>query len=106
MADALSPFQSFIFISRYSRWLPSQNRRESWDECVDRWWNYFTDKVPSLSERMPTTARCGRPLDTCRCVGHRPTFMPSTTTKSRTWRPHCYQCFRCGARNAVAIRLQ
>jgi len=51
MADALSPFQSFIFISRYSRWLPSQNRRESWDECVDRWWNYFTDKVPSLSER-------------------------------------------------------
>ena len=51
MADALSPFQSFIFISRYSRWLPSQNRRESWDECVDRWWNYFTDKVPLLSER-------------------------------------------------------
>ena len=51
MADALTPFQSFIFISRYSRWLPSQNRRESWDECVDRWWNYFTDKVPSLSER-------------------------------------------------------
>jgi ribonucleoside-triphosphate reductase len=51
MADALTPFQSFIFISRYSRWLPSQNRRESWDECVDRWWNYFTDKVPSLTER-------------------------------------------------------
>ena len=51
MADALTPFQSFIFISRYSRWLPSHNRRESWDECVDRWWNYFTDKVPSLSER-------------------------------------------------------
>ena len=51
MADALSPFQSFIFISRYSRWLPSQNRRESWDECVDRWWNYFTDKVPTLAER-------------------------------------------------------
>ena len=51
MADALTPFQSFIFISRYSRWLPSQNRRESWDECVDRWWNYFTNKVPSLTER-------------------------------------------------------
>ena len=51
MADALTPFQSFIFISRYSRWLPSQNRRESWDECVDRWWNYFTDKVPTLAER-------------------------------------------------------
>jgi ribonucleoside-diphosphate reductase alpha chain len=51
MAENLSPFQSFIFISRYSRWLPEKNRRETWDECVDRWWNYFTGKVPQLLER-------------------------------------------------------
>jgi ribonucleoside-diphosphate reductase alpha chain len=47
----LSPFQEFIFISRYSRWINSQNRRETWTECVDRWWDYFTTKVPSLLER-------------------------------------------------------
>ena len=47
----LSPFQEFIFISRYSRWITSENRRETWTECVDRWWNYFTTKVPSLLER-------------------------------------------------------
>jgi ribonucleoside-diphosphate reductase alpha chain len=51
MAEILSPFQSFIFISRYSRWMPDYNRRESWDECVDRWWKYFTAKVPQLAER-------------------------------------------------------
>ena len=48
MADALSPFQSFIFISRYSRWLPSQNRRESWDECVNRYYNYFGERFPEV----------------------------------------------------------
>jgi ribonucleoside-diphosphate reductase alpha chain len=51
MAEVLSPFQSFIFISRYSRWLPDYNRRETWEECVQRWWNYFTGKVPQLAER-------------------------------------------------------
>jgi ribonucleoside-diphosphate reductase alpha chain len=47
----LSAFQEFIFISRYSRWMNAENRRETWSECVDRWWNYFTNKVPQLLER-------------------------------------------------------
>jgi ribonucleoside-diphosphate reductase alpha chain len=47
----LPAFQEFIFISRYSRWIESENRRETWEECVDRWWNYFTNKVPHLASR-------------------------------------------------------
>ena len=47
----MDTFQQFIAVSRYSRWLPEANRRETWDETVDRWWNYFTTKVPFLSER-------------------------------------------------------
>ena len=47
----LSTFQEFIFISRYSRWLNAENRRETWAECVDRWWKYFTNKCPQLLER-------------------------------------------------------
>ena len=47
----LSTFQEFIFISRYSRWLNAENRRETWEECVDRWWKYFTNKCPQLLER-------------------------------------------------------
>lgn len=47
----LSAFQEFIFISRYSRWLNAENRRETWEECVERWWRYFTAKTPQLLER-------------------------------------------------------
>jgi len=47
----MNTFQKFIAISRYSRWLPESNRRETWDETVDRWWAYFTSKAPQLNER-------------------------------------------------------
>ncbi len=47
----MNTFQQFIATSRYSRWIPSENRRESWDETVGRWWSYFTGKVPALAER-------------------------------------------------------
>ena len=47
----MDTFQQFIAVSRYSRWLPESNRRETWDETVDRWWNYFSTKVPFLNER-------------------------------------------------------
>ena len=47
----MDTFQKFIAISRYSRWLDKENRRETWDETVDRWWNYFTGKAPVLLTR-------------------------------------------------------
>jgi len=34
-------FQSFIHLSRYSRWLPEHNRRESWTETVCRYFDFF-----------------------------------------------------------------
>ena len=34
-------FQSFIHLSRYSRWLPEQGRRESWGETVARYFDFF-----------------------------------------------------------------
>jgi len=47
----MNTFQKFIAISRYSRWMPELGRRETWEETVDRWWNYFTSKAPTLSTR-------------------------------------------------------
>lgn len=47
----MNTFQNFIATSRYSRWIPEWNRRETWSETVDRWWEYFTDKVPMLATR-------------------------------------------------------
>jgi ribonucleoside-triphosphate reductase (thioredoxin) len=31
--------------------MPEENRRETWEETVSRWWSYFTDKAPLLSTR-------------------------------------------------------
>ncbi len=47
----MNTFQEFIALSRYSRWMPEQGRRETWEETVDRWWDYFTTKAPALAER-------------------------------------------------------
>jgi ribonucleoside-triphosphate reductase len=34
-------YQQFIYLSRYSRWLNDFNRRESWDETVKRYFDFF-----------------------------------------------------------------
>lgn len=36
-----SVFEEFIYKSRYSRWLDKENRRENWDETVDRLVTYY-----------------------------------------------------------------
>ena len=35
--DLPTDYQSFIHASRYARWLPELNRRETWTETVDRY---------------------------------------------------------------------
>ena len=48
----MDSYQSYIHVSRYARWLEDKERRETWSETVDRWWNYMTDKFPVLAERQ------------------------------------------------------
>lgn len=38
-------YQSFIAKSRYSRFIPDEGRRESWEESVDRYFNFIEDKL-------------------------------------------------------------
>tara|TARA_R100001443_G_scaffold38206_1_gene51719 strand:+ start:1358 stop:3259 length:1902 start_codon:yes stop_codon:yes gene_type:complete len=38
-------YQSFIAISRYARWLPDENRRETWEETVSRYIDFISTKV-------------------------------------------------------------
>ena len=40
-------FQEFIYKSRYARWLPSEKRRENWDETVSRLVGYYREQVAS-----------------------------------------------------------
>mgnify|MGYP003130980777 FL=1 len=46
----MSNYEDFIHISRYARYLPEDNRRETYQDTVDRWWTYMTGKFPSLSD--------------------------------------------------------
>ena len=44
MSELPTPYQHFIHLSRYSRWLPEKNRRESWAETVKRYFDFFCDR--------------------------------------------------------------
>lgn len=37
-------YQEFIALSRYARWLPEEGRRETWEETVRRYINFFISK--------------------------------------------------------------
>ena len=41
----MNDYQKFIAISRYARWIDEENRRETWEETVQRYVDYITDKV-------------------------------------------------------------
>ena len=46
MCESLpSLYQSFIHLSRYSRWLPDENRRETWPETVRRYFDFFEEHL-------------------------------------------------------------
>ena len=38
-------YQSFIHMSRYSRWLEEENRRETWAETIDRYLSFMVDHL-------------------------------------------------------------
>ena len=43
-------YQEFIHLSRYSRWLPEKERRETWDETVERYFNFFKEHLDDLHQ--------------------------------------------------------
>ena len=34
-------YQEFIHLSRYSRWLPEKERRETWSETISRYFDFL-----------------------------------------------------------------
>ena len=38
-------YQSFIHLSRYARWDYNQRRRETWEETIDRYFNFFKEHL-------------------------------------------------------------
>ena len=98
-----NPYENFIALSRYARWIPEDNRRETWGETVDRYFNfmishletfnYFPDKkvVAELKEAiynrnvmpsMRAVMTAGAALDRDHVAGYNCSFVPVDSPRS------------------------
>jgi ribonucleoside-diphosphate reductase alpha chain len=50
-------YQEFIHLSRYSRWLEDNKRRESWEETVNRYFNFFDEHFAEKGIKINKTVR-------------------------------------------------
>jgi ribonucleoside-diphosphate reductase alpha chain len=48
-----NPYENFIALSRYARWLENENRRETWGETVDRYFNFMVNQLKSKHNYTP-----------------------------------------------------
>lgn len=49
-------YQQFIHLSRYSRWLENEGRRETWEETVNRYFNFFDKHLANHTKGKLTKA--------------------------------------------------
>ena len=52
-------YQNFIALSRYARWLPEKNRRETWEETVARYFDFMEEHLKNNTnqELIPKTRK-------------------------------------------------
>ena len=48
-----NPYENFIALSRYARWLENENRRETWSETVDRYFNFMVNALETKHNYTP-----------------------------------------------------
>lgn len=57
-------YQKYIHLSRYARWKPKEKRRETWEETVDRYCDFF----PSLPKYMNKAIKDMEVMPSMRCM--------------------------------------
>jgi ribonucleoside-triphosphate reductase len=48
-----NPYENFIALSRYARWISEDNRRETWGETVDRYFNFMLGHLEKNHNYIP-----------------------------------------------------
>jgi ribonucleoside-diphosphate reductase alpha chain len=48
-----NPYENFIALSRYARWIPEENRRETWGETVDRYFEFMLNALKTNHDYIP-----------------------------------------------------
>jgi ribonucleoside-diphosphate reductase alpha chain len=67
----MDQYQSYIFKSRYARYLPDQQRRETWDETVGRYIQFFRDREqlsPQMANKLFESIRDMEVMPSMRCM--------------------------------------
>lgn len=53
----MDSYQQYIAISKYARFIEEEGRRETWEESVDRYINYFSEKFPVAKGELSKAAK-------------------------------------------------
>ena len=64
-------YEDYIAISRYARYLPDLQRRETWEETVDRYMNYFTEKFSltgTITDQLSEAIKSKDVMPSMRCL--------------------------------------
>jgi ribonucleoside-diphosphate reductase alpha chain len=86
-------YQSFIHKSRYARWMEKEGRRENWDETVNRYVTFFSERCPQVGSdvieqireaitthqimpSMRALMTAGRALDRDNASGYNCSYLP------------------------------
>jgi ribonucleoside-diphosphate reductase alpha chain len=48
-----NPYENFIALSRYARWQEADNRRETWSETVDRYFEFMLEHLADKHNYSP-----------------------------------------------------
>ena len=49
-----NPYENFIALSRYARWLENENRRETWGETVNRYFSFMLHQLETKYNYIPS----------------------------------------------------
>jgi ribonucleotide reductase alpha subunit len=55
-------YQKFIALAMYSRWDDSKKRRETWEETVERWYNFWVKRINKIAAETPLDATATKNL--------------------------------------------
>jgi len=69
----MTPYQNFIYVSRYSRFRNEDSRRENWNETVQRYVDYFKPRIPKdyrekTSKEIYNAIYCGEVMPSMRTL--------------------------------------
>lgn len=48
----MDQYSQYIALSRYARWIPEENRRETWRETVDRFGEFWVKRYPEVADKI------------------------------------------------------